>query len=270
MALASNLRFKGADRWAKRIQRIQELREKYSAAEGPLCFYEHVLEFQRHVGENSNLTAQPEQPLREQIDIENLSSEFPELLDLVVRYAPVPLATRARELQSTDQACWRAIVESGLVVGWPDLTGLDPFFARACLQPAAEAIQLQLPETTNYSKAICPICSGVAQLAILRPEGEGASRWLQCSFCLREWLFRRILCPRCGEEDKEKLPSYSAEEFKHIRVEACETCGHYLRAVDVSVDGLAEPLIDEAAAVVLDVWAGQQGYTKIVPNLIGF
>jgi hypothetical protein len=33
---------------------------------------------------------------------------------------------------------------------------------------------------------------------------------------------------------------------------------------------LAVPLVDEAAFSVLDVWATDRHYTKIVPNLMGF
>jgi FdhE protein len=91
-----------------------------------------------------------------------------------------------------------------------------------------------------------------------------------CSFCLREWLFRRLICPWCGEEDKEKLPRFTAERIAFIHVESCDTCKRYLKAVDMSVEGRAVPLVDEAALAVLDVWAVDRGYTKIVQNLVGF
>jgi len=107
-------------------------------------------------------------------------------------------------------------------------------------------------------------------MAVLQPEGDAAGRWLFCSFCLRQWAFRRLLCPWCREEDKEKLPRYSSEEWPAVHVEACDTCRRYLKAIDMTVDGLAVPLIDETAFSVLDVWAADRGYTKIVPNLMGF
>jgi len=107
-------------------------------------------------------------------------------------------------------------------------------------------------------------------MSVLRPESEGASRWLLCSFCLREWRYRRLACPSCGEEDKEKLPRYSAQECAYVHVEACDSCRHYLKAVDMTIDGHAVPLVDEAALVVLDVWASNRGYTKTIPNLLGF
>ena len=63
-----------------------------------------------------------------------------------------------------------------------------------------------------------------ADLIIVGNKGmTGAKRFLLCSLCFNEWEFRRLLCPNCGEEDKDKLPVYTAEEFPHIRVEACDT-----------------------------------------------
>jgi FdhE protein len=107
-------------------------------------------------------------------------------------------------------------------------------------------------------------------MAVLRPEGDAAGRWLLCSFCLREWPFRRLICPWCREEDKAKLPRFSSEDWPSVHVEACDTCRRYLKAIDLTVDGLAVPVVDEAAFAVLDVWATDRGYAKIVPNLIGF
>jgi FdhE protein len=77
------------------------------------------------------------------------------------------------------------------------------------------------------------------------------------------------LCPNCGEEDKDKLPVYTAEEFSHIRVESCDTCRVYLKAIDLTKNGRAVPEVDELASVVLDLWAAEHGYTKLQPNLFG-
>jgi len=113
----------------------------------------------------------------------------------------------------------------------------------------------------------CPFCGERPLAAILRPEGEGGKRYLLCPLCYTEWEFRRMLCPNCGEENHEKLPVYTTEEFPHIRVEACDSCRHYIKAVDLTMDGLAVPEVDELASVALDVWATENGYTKVAPNL---
>ena len=80
----------------------------------------------------------------------------------------------------------------------------------------------------------------------------------------------RVACPWCDEKDKEKLPRYSAEECDYVHVEACDTCMRYLKAIDLSRNGLAIPLVDEAALAVLDVWATDRGYKKVIRNLVGF
>ncbi len=103
---------------------------------------------------------------------------------------------------------------------------------------------------------------------MLRPQGDGGLRSLICSLCLKEWEFRRILCPACGEEDHAKLPVYTADEFPHVRVECCEACRCYIKTVDMTKTGLADPVVDEIAAIPLDLWAQQQGYAKLQRNLM--
>jgi formate dehydrogenase maturation protein FdhE len=42
-----------------------------------------------------------------------------------------------------------------------------------------------------------------------------------------------------------------------------------MKSVDLTVNGLAIPLVDEIAAAPLDLWAAEQGYQKIELNLMG-
>lgn len=107
-------------------------------------------------------------------------------------------------------------------------------------------------------------------MAVLRPEGDGGKRMLLCSLCHSEWEFRRVLCPSCGEENHEKLPRYTASGIPAVRVEACDSCGKYLKSVDLTLDGLAVPEADEVATAPLDLWADQHGYRKVQPNIMGF
>ncbi len=106
-------------------------------------------------------------------------------------------------------------------------------------------------------------------LAVLHGEGEGAKRWLLCAVCSTEWPFRRVLCWNCGEENKDKLPIYTAAEFDAVRVEACDTCHVYLKSLDLTKDGHAVPIVDEIAAVALDIWAEEHEYAKLETNLLG-
>jgi FdhE protein len=52
-------------------------------------------------------------------------------------------------------------------------------------------------------------------------------------------------------------------------VSVCEACRSYLHVVRVDRDPQAIPLVDEMAALALDVWARGEGYQKIFPNLAG-
>jgi FdhE protein len=54
-----------------------------------------------------------------------------------------------------------------------------------------------------------------------------------------------------------------------VRVEACDTCKTYIKAVDLTKYGLAEPVVDEIVTVPLNIWAEEHGYVKLAPNLLG-
>ncbi len=147
--------------------------------------------------------------------------------------------------------------------------GAPDFLARAFLQPyAVLARSHQGPPPAGPTPCLCPFCGRKPGVGVLRPQGDGGLRSLVCSFCLGEWEFRRILCPACGEEDHSKLPIYTAEEFPHVRVECCDSCRCYIKTVDLTKSGLAEPVADEIASIALDLWARQQGYAKLQANLM--
>jgi formate dehydrogenase maturation protein FdhE len=135
--------------------------------------------------------------------------------------------------------------------------------SRASRDAAERLADLAVEQIAPGGHEHVPLC------AVLRPEGDGARRSLLCAVCLTEWEFNRIRCPDCGEEDEQKLPVFTAEEMPWVRLEACESCWSYLKAIDLTKDGLAVPEVDEIAAIALDMWAAEQGYAKRCPNLFG-
>jgi FdhE protein len=201
-------------RWDKRIARAAELETAHPAAAELLRFYRQITEFQR------NLYA--EMPRA------RLEDWFGRLLELVRRAGPPLLAGAA------DTAPW-------------DEQQTDNFFVRAVLQPCREFQAARADIPRNQAQAACPFCGQKPVLAVLRGEGDGAKRSLLCSLCATEWEYRRILCPNCMEEDKDRLPVYAAAEFPHLRVEACDACRTYVKAVDLSRNGRAVPEVDELA-----------------------
>ncbi len=61
-----------------------------------------------------------------------------------------------------------------------------------------------------------------------------------------------------------------APHFPHLRIDGCNACKHYLLTIDRGRDPRAVPVVDELAALPLDLYAKEQGMRKIVPNLMGF
>jgi len=78
-----------------------------------------------------------------------------------------------------------------------------------------------------------------------------------------------MLCPACGEENIEKLVIYTADQFDHVRIEACDTCRYYIKTIDLTKNGNAVPVVDELAAIPLSLWAIENGYSKLQANFLG-
>ena len=156
--------------------------------------------------------------------------------------------------------------------GGPADLGADfSFYARALLEPIVTSIALaDSGEPADWTQNFCFACGSVPQVAVLRdlPDAVGR-RSLLCSMCATEWRFQRLTCLHCGETEADKLPVHTAESIAHVRVDACTTCSRYIKTVDLRKEGNAVPLVDELAAVELDIWAQEHGLTKFRANVLG-
>jgi FdhE protein len=272
----------GAGDYDARIRRAGYLSSKHPFATEVLRFYSRIAEFQKtsYIEAKQDIAKTPvnreRAPVRASAAAITALKAFPKLgafLSLVQQAGPPALAAAAREISKLDVSS-----QSSLLQAYWDLGGIDDqligpfaqFIPRAFAQPLAELSVARMtappPLRTQHN---CPLCGGVPFLGVIRPEGDGGKRRMMCSFCLQEWDFRRIYCPGCGEEGEKKLPVYVAEQFPHIRVEACETCKVYVRAIDLTKDGNAVPVVDDLAAIPLSLWAQEHGYTRLHPNLLG-
>jgi formate dehydrogenase maturation protein FdhE len=54
-----------------------------------------------------------------------------------------------------------------------------------------------------------------------------------------------------------------------MRIDACAACSRYLLSIDLGRDPRAVPVVDELAAIPLDLHAADRGFTKVIPNLMG-
>ena len=257
--------------WESRIARAEELGAQYTFAAEILRFYIPIARFQQEFyADLANGESPASDPFASGLPL-GLSGRFDEFLSVTEKHGPNSLKQSVHELRTASHDSHRQLLQ----IFWNGIeTGALPpgprdFFARAFLQPYAVSLRERSQlKWSGPTPCLCPFCRRKPGLGVLRPLGDGGQRSLVCSFCLAEWEFRRIVCPGCGEEDHAKLPVYVAEEMKHVRVEACESCKTYIKTVNMTTQGRAEPIVDELAAVPLDVWARSQGYAKLQPNLL--
>jgi FdhE protein len=221
--------------WDRRIERAEQLAGTIPEAAELLRFYVEVARFQRSVAE----AALPDLALNSEELERALRPHIDRLKRLMERIAP------------------------------PEASLEDAFLRHVVLQPYAEQQARGSGVARTTVQPRCPYCGEQPLAAVLRPEGDGGKRFLLCSLCSTEWEFRRLLCAHCGEENQEKLPVFTAEQFGHVRVEACESCHVYTKAIDLTRNGLAVPEVDELATVALDLWAGERGYAKLQLNVLG-
>lgn len=257
--------------WDIRIQRAKELAQQAEATREILIFYAELLQSQKEVDEflrsrrgwlPSGLLAQ---------DLSVIRECLPVILRAVEANGPEPLANEARTLltAATEK------VDEILLEYWRSPADTQ-FFAKAFLQPyahwLAESGGHPFDRTLESNERRCPFCGGIPQVSFLQirdPTSESGNRDLVCATCTINWSFRRVACAYCGEERPTKLGYFHTPEYDHIRIEACDTCKHYIKGVDLTRLGFAVPLVDEVAAAALDLWANEHGYTKIELNLVG-
>ncbi len=257
--------------WDKQIRRADQLAPQANGSKELLSFYAQLLRAQKDIYDylRSRAGWLPSGDLESDWPV--LSEAFPGFLKVVEKYGPATLAAEARDLSATggDVAAER------LTTYWRSASDIQ-FFEKAFLQPylrwLAESDGRPVGREISASERFCPFCGGNPQVSFLQNKettAESGNRDLLCAACLSSWEFRRVVCASCGEERPAKLGYFHSPEFDHVRVEACDTCKHYIKGIDLTRAGFAAPLVDEINAAPLDLWAREHGYAKIELNLVG-
>ena len=167
----------------------------------------------------------------------------------------------------TNQDRWTELLLEYWQKQGPIRSAAEAFLAYSLIQPYAQDIASRMNIAAQSDLRECPACGNLPQLSALREYSNGAKRSLICILCGTEWEFRRVVCPNCGEQHKDKLPVYTTDEFQQARIEACDTCKSYIKCIDLTKDGHAVPVVDDLATLALDVWAQEQGYVRLHPNV---
>jgi FdhE protein len=257
--------------WDRLIERAELLATERAESKELLAFYSVLLRSQKEIYDylRSRKGWLPSGAI--EADLPVLSVKLPSLLMTVESKGPEALAKQAQSLLAANAN----MLDELLIEYWHAPSDLQ-FFAKAFLQPYARWLSEigANPRDRNLGAGEnrCPFCEGKPQVSVLQikeSSSESGGRDLICATCLTVWPFKRVVCASCGEEDPAKIGYYHSPEYDHIRVEACDTCKHYIKAIDLTRYGFAVPLVDEVGAAALDLWARERGYTKIEMNLVG-
>jgi formate dehydrogenase maturation protein FdhE len=285
--------------WTLRRHRAAELAQRWSFAAELLTFYAVLLDVQEAVWARARVDT----PKRAELISYVGEHALRHIIDVTTEKGPAKLASLAaivfHEFDFVQQA-----------QSWLGNDALEPvarYLVRASVGPVLEAIGCASAGVSDgaYDERHCPSCGGLPQLSYFATSAEDLvtpQRFLECERCATSWAYPRMTCAACGETKTDFLPIFgeqgtlpaelagrvirkhgsqtdenqtqaSAEatpRFRHVRIDACRSCSRYLLTVDLGRDAHAVPVVDELAAVPLDLYAKEQGMTKIVPNLMGF
>jgi len=283
------------DRWTERRRRAAELTARWPFASEVLTFYSALLDAQARIWE----AVQPELSDPVQTAAYVAGRALPLVREVTIAGGPEPLARAAAGGADRGRAQWEERVHAWLAGG--ELSAMDRYFVRAAAGPVLEALGPRARDACAGpdDQRHCPQCGGVPQLSVFTPSGEdlvAPRRFVECARCAWRWPYPRMTCPACGEAETRHLPIFAEEgttageatgqvirrggeipagpdagapRFPHVSIQACRTCARYLLNIDLSRDGRAVPVVDEMAAIPLDLYAREQGLAKIVPNLMG-
>ncbi|MBI2323866.1 MAG: formate dehydrogenase accessory protein FdhE [Chloroflexi bacterium] len=147
----------------------------------------------------------------------------------------------------------RLQLEAGPLAQILDLA-LQPFLWEAAAQLA------KLTDLDRWDRGYCPVCGAWPGLAGL--VGPEKRRVLRCVRCAAAWSWGVLLCPYCGNDDHRRL-RVLLEEGTSERIDVCEECHGYVKAVSAYTSVSAAQLIAEDVATAdLDVIATDGGYKR--------
>jgi FdhE protein len=280
--------------WAERRRRTAELVERYPFASEVLTLYAALLDVQEPAF--AAVRARPLTP--SDVVAYATRTVLPQVV--AASAAAGPEALRQAVLERREVADLENVVARWLRS--EDQPPVDRYLARASAGPVLEALGVAAGAACigPGDEWHCPCCGGPPQLSYFTPSRESlvtGLRHLVCARCSASWPYPRLTCAACGERSSARLPVFTEEgtaaaestdhvvagagsrpaapaaeqpRFPHIGIDGCESCGRYLLRIDLARDARAVPIVDELAAIPLDLYAKELGMTKVAANLMGF
>ncbi|GIN64368.1 hypothetical protein J27TS8_43610 [Robertmurraya siralis] len=133
------------------------------------------------------------------------------------------------------------------------------------LQPHLSELQ-QWERQQSWNREYCPTCGALPNMAQLKRSNKGRKRHLICGCCRSQWLYKRMGCPYCKNEDPNLLRIMEINEEEDIRVDVCNSCNSYIKVY--TNKGEEEAALLDWMTLHLDLLLKERGYVKMGTHLI--
>lgn len=160
-------------------------------------------------------------------------------------------------LLNTEDAYFQKI-EKDMVIEKKALAFMAYNSIKPSLVHGAEQLASYLDADNPWDKGFCPVCGSAPGFSLFEDEGN---RILFCGFCWHQWTARRIYCPFCENQDSNSIHYYFSEQEKNYRIDVCDNCKTYLKAIDQrNTERMIYPPLEFVASLHLDIKAQEMGF----------
>lgn len=277
--------------WAASVRRAETLRDRHDFSAEILTLYLALLEVWHDAWATAQTDLGKDTEPPEAVARWTAEHVLPRVVAVTAEAGPQPLVESLFPNPAKDVNSAGDLLAAYLA--GEDLVPVERYLARASLRGSLEWVSADAAcakDPSPRGERRCPRCGGPPQLSFRTDTGErlvSSRRQLLCARCGHGWNFSSSTCAACGETEGGRRTVYAEHRegtkvgraangdapdamFGHLRIEGCESCRRYLLDVDLGHDPRAVPEVDELAALPLDLYAAEQGLSKITPNLMGF
>ncbi|BEU86781.1 hypothetical protein TAMA11512_02450 [Selenomonas sp. TAMA-11512] len=111
-----------------------------------------------------------------------------------------------------------------------------------------------------WQKPYCPVCGRLPVLSQLAKQAEGRKRYLVCDGCRTKWVYKRVGCVYCGNDDLQKMHILDTEKEPMVRLDVCDACKSYLKTINREDDPFI--YLQDWTTLHMDLLAENEGFTK--------
>lgn len=116
----------------------------------------------------------------------------------------------------------------------------------------------------GWQELRCPVCGYLSDMSLFKESLEG-KRFLHCSLCENEWIYKRVSCAVCGNVDAATLGYFALDESPNYRIDYCDKCRSYIKARRLSKaadDSEYDLTVENLLTAHLDGLLIEKGYSR--------